>query len=76
VREKEMARNQKLDLLMELCGLGQNELADLCGMDKAAMSRIINGKKKPSGRQRAAITRALEERMRGIRLDSGMLFGT
>lgn len=70
-----MARNEKLDLLMELCGLGQNELADLCGMDKAAMSRIVNGKKEPSGKQRAAITRVLEEKMRGMRLDSAMLFG-
>lgn len=71
-----MARNQKLDLLLELCGLGQNELADMARMDKAAMSRIINGKQKPSGKQRTAIVRVLEERMRGIRLDSVMVFGT
>ncbi len=71
-----MARNERLDLLMEVCGLGQNELADMAGMDKASLSRIVNGKKKPSGKQRAAIVRVLEERMRGIRLDSCMLFGT
>lgn len=75
-REEEMARNEKLDLLMELCGLGQNELADLCGMDKAAMSRIVNGKTAASGKQRAAITRVLEERMREVRIDSAMVFGT
>lgn len=69
-----MARNEKLDLLMELCGLGQNELADLCGMDKASLSRIMNGKKEPSARQRAAITRILEERMREVRIDSAMVF--
>jgi transcriptional regulator with XRE-family HTH domain len=71
-----MQRNRKLDLLLELCALGQNELADLCGMDKAAMSRIINGKQPPSPRHKAAITRVLEERLRGIRIDSSMVFGT
>ena len=69
-----MARNQKLDMLMELCGLGQNELADLCGMDKAAMSRIVNGKQPPSLKQRAAITRVVEGRLREVRIDSAMVF--
>jgi transcriptional regulator with XRE-family HTH domain len=69
-----MQRNQRLDILIELCGLGQNELADLCGMDKAAMSRIINGKNEPSTKQRAAITRVLEGRLREVRVDSSMLF--
>ena len=71
-----MPRNEKLDLLIELCGLGQNELADMAGMDKAAMSRLINGKQPPSPKQRAAITRVLEGRMRDVRIDSSMLFGT
>ncbi len=71
-----MARNARLDLLMEVCGLGQNELADMAGMDKAAMSRIVNGKKEPSGKQRAAIVRVLEKRMREVRIDSVMIFGT
>ena len=70
-----MARNQKLDLLIELCGLGQNELADLCGMDKAAMSRIVNGKQPPSLKHRAAITRVVEGRLREVRIDSSMVFG-
>jgi hypothetical protein len=45
-------------------------------MDKAAMSRIVNGKNGASGKQRAAITRILEERMREVRIDSAMVFGT
>jgi DNA transposition AAA+ family ATPase len=69
-----MQRNQRLDILIELCGLGQNELADLCGMDKAAMSRIINGKHPASPKQRAAITRVLEGRLREVRVDSSMVF--
>ena len=71
-----MQGNRKLYLLMELCALGQNELADLCGTDRAAMSRIINGKQPPSPRHRAAIMRVLEERLREIRIDSSMVFGT
>ena len=75
-REEKMARNERLDLLMELCGLGQNELADMAGMDKAAMSRIVNGKNEPSEKQRAAIVRVLEGRLREVRVDSVMVFGT
>ena len=71
-----MQRNHRLDLIIELCGLGQNELADLCGMDKAAMSRIMNGKNQPSLKHKTAITRVLEGRLREVKVDSSMLFGT
>jgi len=69
-----MQRNQKLDLLLQLCGLGQNQLADLCGMDKASMSRIMNGKQSPSPKHRAVITGVLEGRLREVRIDSAMVF--
>jgi len=59
---------------MELCCLGQNELAQLAGMDKAALSRIISGRKKASARQKTDLVQVLEQRLSSVRLDSSLLF--
>ena len=59
---------------MELCCLGQNELAQLAGMDKAALSRIISGRKKASPRQKSTLVQVLEQRLSDVRLDSSLLF--
>jgi transcriptional regulator with XRE-family HTH domain len=69
-----MKRNWRLQLLMELCCLGQNELADLAGMDKAALSRIMSGQKKASPRQKTHLVQVLEHRLSNVRLDSSSLF--
>ena len=69
-----MKRNWRLQLVMELCCLGQNELAQLAGMDKAALSRIMSGRKKANPRQRTNLVQVLEQRLSNIRLDSALLF--
>jgi len=67
-------RNWRLQLLMELCCLGQNELAQLAGMDKAALSRIMSGQKQASPRQKTNLVQVLQRRVSNIRLDSSLLF--
>jgi plasmid maintenance system antidote protein VapI len=69
-----MKRNWRLHLPMELCCLGQNELADLAGVDKAAVNRIISGQKKASPRQEANLVQVLEQRLSNLTLDSSVLF--
>lgn len=69
-----MNRNWRLQLLMELCCLGQNGLADLAGMDKAALSRIMSGEKKANPRQKMSLVQVLEHRLSNVRLDSSLLF--
>jgi transcriptional regulator with XRE-family HTH domain len=59
---------------MELCCLGQNELAQLTGMDKAALSRIMSGQKRASARQKTNLVQVLERQLSNIRLDSSLLF--
>ncbi|MHA1217014.1 MAG: helix-turn-helix domain-containing protein [Candidatus Thorarchaeota archaeon] len=69
-----MKRNWRLQLLMELCSLGQNELAQLAGMDKAALSRIMSGQKQASPRQKTSLVQVLERRLSNVKLDSSQLF--
>jgi len=69
-----MKRNWRLQLLMELCCLGQNELAQLAGMDKASLSRILSGQKKANPRQKTNLVQVLERRVSNVRLDSSLLF--
>jgi transcriptional regulator with XRE-family HTH domain len=69
-----MKRNWRLQLLIELCCLGQNELAQLAGMGKAALSRILSGQKKASPRQKTSLVQVLEQRLSNMRLDSSLLF--
>ena len=59
---------------MELCWLGQNQLAQLAGMDKAALSRILSGQKKVSSRQKTNLVQVLKHRLSDVKLDSSLPF--
>jgi len=69
-----MKRNWRLQLPMELCCLGQNGLAQLAGMDKASVSRIMSGQKKASPRQETNLAQVLEDRLSNVRLGSSLMF--
>ena len=70
----QMNRNWRLQLLMELCWLGQNQLAQLAGMDKAALSRSLSGQKKVSSRQKTNLVQVLKHRLSDVKLDSSLVF--
>jgi len=59
---------------MELCWLGQNQLAQLAGMDKAALSRILSGQKKASSRQKTNFVQVLKHRLSDVKLESSLPF--
>ena len=60
--------------LMELCWLGQNQLAQLAGMDKAALSRILSGQKKVSSRQKTNLVQVLKHWLSDVKLYSSLPF--
>ena len=68
-----MKGNWRLQLLMELCCLGQNELAQLAGMDKAVRSRVVRKQKKVDPSNKTNLMQVLERRLSNLRLDSFLL---